>query len=128
MALFRKSKYIKVTVSKKKDIPHGLWTKCGDCGEIIYNKKLEENFYVCPKCNYHFTLGIKKRINNLLDKGSFKERYGNLKTLDPLKFKGPKTYVEKLKKDQEATGLLEAAVVGEGLIKKKKAAFGGFEE
>lgn len=123
MALFRRPKYIKVTLSKKKDIPGGLWTKCEDCGEIIYNKKLKENFYACPKCNFHFTLGIKKRVDSLLDKASFKEYYEDLRTLDPLKFRGPKTYVDKLKKDQELTDLSEAAVVGEGLIDKKKAAF-----
>lgn len=124
MALFRRSKYIKVTVSKKKDIPGGLWTKCEDCGEIIYNKKLEENMYVCPKCNFHFTLGIRKRIESLLDKRSFKEYYGDLETLDPLQFKGPKSYMDKLKNAQETTGLREAAVVGEGLINKKRVAFG----
>ena len=124
MELFRKPKYTKVTVSKKKDMPGGLWTKCVDCGEIIYNKKLEENLYVCPKCNFHFTLGIAERITSLLDKGSFKEYYEDLETFDPLKFKGPKTYPEKLKKDREVTGLREAAVVGTGLINGKKAAFG----
>jgi len=123
MALFRKSKYIKVTVSKKKDIPGGLWTKCADCGEIIYNKKLEENMYVCSKCNFHFTLGIRKRVETLLDNGSLKEHYADLETLDPLNFKGPKTYREKIKKDQEVTGLREAAMVGTGAINKKKAAF-----
>lgn len=124
MALFRKPKYTKVTVSKKKEIPGGLWTKCSDCGEIIYNKKLEENLYVCSKCNFHFTLGIKQRIGCLLDKGSFKEYYDDLETLDPLNFKGPKTYLDKLKNDRELTGLREAALVGSGLINKKKAAFG----
>lgn len=124
MALFKRPRFIKVTVSKKKDIPGGLWTKCEDCGEIIYNKKLEENLYACPKCNFHFTLGIRKRIESLLDKDSFKEFYDDLETLDPLSFKGPKTYLDKLKQDQEATGLKEAAVVGEGLINKKRAVFG----
>lgn len=124
MALFRKPKYIKVTVAKKKNIPGGLWTKCEGCGEIIYNKKLEENFYVCPKCNFHFTLGIKQRIDTLLDRGSFKEYYDDLETLDPLVFRGPKTYLEKLNQDQAITGLKEAAIVGEGAINKKKCAFG----
>ncbi|UCD55339.1 MAG: acetyl-CoA carboxylase carboxyltransferase subunit beta [Candidatus Omnitrophota bacterium] len=124
MALFRRPKYIKVTVSKKKNIPGGLWTKCEDCGEIIYNKKLEENLYACPKCNFHFTLGIKRRIRTLLDKGSFREYHEDLTTLDPIKFKGPKSYKDKLKNDQKATNLREAAIVGTGLIHKKKAAFG----
>jgi len=124
MALFHKPKYIKVTVSKKKDIPGGLWTKCPDCGEIIYNKKLEENLYVCPKCSYHFTLGINKRIESLLDPETFKEHFADLESLDPLNFKGPKTYADKIKKDQDSTGLREAAVVGTGSINKKKVAFG----
>ena len=55
MPLFKKPPYTKVTVSKKKDIPGGLWVKCGDCGELLYKKKLEENLMVCPKCNFHFT-------------------------------------------------------------------------
>ena len=120
--MFRKPKYTKVTVSKKKDMPGGLWTKCEDCGEIIYNKKLKENLFICPKCNFHFTLGIEQRIESLLDKGSFKEYYRDLETLDPLDFKGPKTYLDKLKKDKEVTNLREAAVAGEGAVKKKKIA------
>lgn len=124
MSFFRKPKYIKVTPSKKKDMPGGLWTKCEDCGEIIYNKKLEENLYVCPKCDFHFTISINEKIKCLLDEDSFKEQYADLETLDPLNFKGPKAYLDKVKHDQKTTGLREAAVVGEGLIKKKKAMFG----
>ena len=73
MALFRKSKYTFVKLAKKKDIPHGLWTKCPDCGELIYNKALKENLKVCQKCNYHFTLSAQERITLLLDRGSFCE-------------------------------------------------------
>ena len=79
---------------------------------------------MCPKCNFHFTLGVKERIEYLLDKGSFKEFYSDLESLDPLEFKGPKTYVDKLKRDREVTGLKAAALVGEGCVNKKRAAFG----
>lgn len=124
MSIFGRHKHIKVTRSTKKGIPGGLWTKCKDCGEIIYNKKLEENLYVCPKCNAHFSIDVITRIASLLDEGSFKELYADLETLDPLNFKGPKTYQDKLKSDQKLTGLKEAALVGTGLINKQKAAFG----
>lgn len=124
MALFRKPKYTKVTLSKKKDMPGGLWTKCSGCGEIIYNKKLEENLRICPKCDFHFTIGIKKRIEYLIDEGTFEEYHGSLETIDILKFKGPKSYASKIKDAQKLTGLNEAAVVGIGRINKKKAAFG----
>jgi len=78
MPIFGKPKYTIVKVSKKKEMPEGLWTKCEECGEIIYNKALEENMKVCPKCNYHFVLGAQERIAMLLDSGSFEERDSNL--------------------------------------------------
>jgi acetyl-CoA carboxylase carboxyl transferase subunit beta len=104
---------------KKSKIPDGLWTKCEDCGDIIFNKALEENFMVCAKCNYHFVLGIKKRIEVTLDEGMFEELDSDLTSIDPLDFQGPKTYKEKLKKDIEVTGLKEAAVYGKGKIDSK---------
>lgn len=123
MPIFGKPKYTIVKVSKKKEMPEGLWTKCEECGEIIYNKALEENMKVCPKCNYHFVLGAQERIAMLLDSGSFEERDSNLKSLDPLVFKGPRTYEEKLKQDQISTGLLEACVTGIGTLDGKRIVF-----
>ncbi len=119
MALFGKPKYTIVRL-KKKDIPDGLWTKCEECSEVLYNKTLEENLKVCPKCNYHFTLGAYERINMLLDKDSFQESDKELESQDPLNFKGPKTYKDKLAADQAATGLKEAAVTGSGLLDSKR--------
>src|SRR4030042_356972 len=117
MPLFGKPRYTIVKVAKKKDIPEGLWTKCPECGEIIYNKKLEENLKVCPKCNYHFRLDAYERASVLLDKDTFKEFDKNIQSKDPLGFKGPKRYKDKLKHDKKATGLKEAVICGEGKIK-----------
>lgn len=117
MSLFR-PKYTIVKV-KKKEIPEGLWTKCEECSNPIYNKTLEENFKVCPKCGYHFVLTAGERIKLLIDDGTFQEYDADLVSSDPLGFKGPKTYLDKLKVDQEATGLKEAAVTGEGKINSK---------
>jgi len=122
MTIFRKPKYTVVKVAKKKDIPSGLWVKCEDCGEIIYNKQLEENLKVCPKCAYHFTLGAQERIKTLLDSASFLEYDANMASQDPLSFVGVKNYGDKVKEDQKATGLKEAAVTGEGTINGKKVA------
>ena len=117
MPLFpRKPKYTIVKIAKKKDIPDDLWTRCEECNELIYNKKLDENMRVCPKCNFHFTLGARERVAMIADEGSFKEMDADMESLDPLLFSGPKTYKEKLKKDQELTGLKEAAITGEGTI------------
>ncbi|MBU4376516.1 MAG: acetyl-CoA carboxylase, carboxyltransferase subunit beta [Candidatus Omnitrophica bacterium] len=121
MALFGKPRYTIVKVAKKRqDIPEGLWTKCGECGEIAYNKKLEENLKVCPKCNYHFKVGAYERIDMLLDKNTFKEIDKNIQSKDPLNFKGPKKYKDKLEHDKKATGLKDAVVCGEGKIEEKK--------
>jgi len=109
--------------SRKSKIPDGLWTKCEGCGEIIFNKALEENLMVCSKCNYHFILSIPKRIDVMLDKDSFMELDSDLTSVDPLEFQGPKTYKEKLKQDSELTGLKEAAVYGTGKINGKDVVF-----
>ena len=120
MPLFGKPKYTVIRV-KKKDIPHGLWTKCDSCNQPLYKKSLEENLWVCPKCNYHFSLSAKQRIKILIDKKTFQEYDKNMQSCDPLNFKGPKTYPEKLKKDKEATGLTEAVISGKGKIDNKDA-------
>ncbi|MDD5690686.1 MAG: acetyl-CoA carboxylase, carboxyltransferase subunit beta [Candidatus Omnitrophica bacterium] len=120
MALFGKPKYTIVRV-KKKEMPDGLWTKCEGCLETLYNKTLEENLKVCPKCNYHFGLTAYERINILFDKDTFSEFDKDMLAVDPLDFKGPKTYREKLKQDQESTGLKDAVISGEGKIEGKQA-------
>ena len=110
--------------AKKKEIPGGLWTKCPGCGELLYNKTLKENLKVCVKCEYHFRMGAYERINAVLDPGSFKEMYGDMESRDPLQFKGPSDYPTKIKKDQKATDMKEAAVVGEGTIDAERVALG----
>jgi acetyl-CoA carboxylase carboxyl transferase subunit beta len=119
MALFGKPKYTIVRL-KKKEIPDGLWTKCEECGEVLYNKVLDENFKVCPKCDYHFILGAPERIKMLVDEGTFVEHDPDMVSNDPLDFKGPKTYKEKLAQDQAATGLKDAVITGECEINGKK--------
>src|SRR3989338_8302318 len=102
MPLFGKPRYTLVKV-KKKDIPEGLWTKCEVCSQPIYKKEIKENSQVCPKCNFHFTLSAKERVNLLIDKDSFTETNANIQSTDPLNFKGPKSYREKIEQDQKAT-------------------------
>ncbi len=125
MPIFGRPKYTVVKVSRKKTMPEGLWTKCEECGEIIYNKALEENFRVCSKCQYHFILSAPQRIALLADGSSFEEFDQNLQSVDPLQFKGPKgSYLEKLKEDQALTNLQEAAVCGRATISGAKVILG----
>lgn len=125
MPLFpRKPKYTIVKISKKTNIPSDLWSKCEECGELVYNKKLEENLKVCPKCNFHFSMTAPERVKLLIDEGTFKEMDAAMESLDPLEFAGPKTYKDKITKDREVTGLMEAVITGEGLMNGKEVVIG----
>ncbi|MBI3251732.1 MAG: acetyl-CoA carboxylase carboxyltransferase subunit beta [Candidatus Omnitrophica bacterium] len=114
---------VRATV-RRRDMPGGLWTKCDDCGEIIYNKTLEEDFKICPKCDTHFTLSAHERVAQLIDEGTFRETDKSLCASDPIKFRGPKSYVAKLKEDQDATGLTDAVVTGEGFLSGRRILIG----
>lgn len=124
MPLFGKPKYTIVKVAKKKDMPADLWTRCPDCAQLIYNKALDENLRVCPKCDYHFTMGAADRIKLLLDEGTFSEIGADMHSVDVLKFKGVKSYLDKIREDSIATSLKEAAVTGKAEIGGKLLAFG----
>jgi len=122
MRIFKKPLKYTIVKAKKRVIPDGLWTKCPKCNQFIYTKILNENLKVCPKCQYHFPLSCQERIKLLTD--SFKELYANLESADPLEFRGPKSYKEKLEEEKKKTSLKEAAVVGEAEIGGKRVAFG----
>ena len=113
MVLFGKKKYTLIKV-KKKDIPLGIWSKCPSCEGPVYVKELKNNFNVCLQCGYHFSLTAEERIALLIDEGTFQEFDKLMSALDPLDFKGPKTYRQKLESDQKATGLIDAVITGKG--------------
>ena len=115
MAIFKKPS-LKTQSRKKRDIPHGLFQKCPGCDEVIHEIELNQNLRVCPRCEYHFALSAKDRIENLLDAGSFVEMDANLTSIDTLRFQGMATYKDRLKKYQETTGLVDAVISGHGMI------------
>ncbi|MEW6726194.1 MAG: acetyl-CoA carboxylase, carboxyltransferase subunit beta [Bacillota bacterium] len=110
--LFKRPKYFTVKPDQKREIPEGLWIKCPDCSEILYTKDLERNLKVCRKCNHHFRLTARERIAITVD-DEFKEFGAELDPIDILQFPG---YAEKLAAAQEATGLKDAVITGEGAI------------
>ncbi len=115
MAWFRKDRSGPVP-QEKKNIPEGLWIKCDSCGEIIYNRKMEQLLWVCPSCDYHFRISSQKYINLLLDGGRLEEFDANLTSRDPLKFKDSKKYPDRIKGAQQKAGRLEGVISGIGEI------------
>lgn len=97
----------------KREIPDGLWVKCDRCNTIVYHKELQNNLNVCPKCDYHFRVDAKTRLDQILDKGSFREIDAGLQSKNPLGFPD---YENKVKQSQKKTGLTEGVITGTGTI------------
>jgi len=102
---------------KRREIPDGLWVKCGGCGEILYKKELEKNLWVCGKCDYHFRITSRQYAAILLDKSFVAEMNGSLGSVDFLNFP---EYRRKLKVSAERSGAAEAITSGEGTINGKR--------
>ena len=124
MAWFRRPLHTRVSSPRKKDIPDGLWTKCPECGEYIYNKDLASNLKLCPQCDFHFSLAAHERVQLLLDEGTFEEWDGNLRSTDPLEFEDSKKYIDRLREAVNKTGLGEAALTGCGNLVGRRIGFG----
>ncbi len=101
---------------KKKDMPGGLWLKCESCTQTIYRKELEEKGFVCPSCDFHFTLPGAERITMLLDEDSWEEHYAELTALDRLEFTDEVPYGEKIERAVKRTGQNEALLCGTGTV------------
>jgi len=123
MEWFRKVKEGLVSQAKKP-IPDGLWTKCIDCGEIIYAKGLEKNLRVCPSCGYHFRLKGTDYIKLLLDNGALEEHDGDLVSADPLRFKDSKKYTDRVSDMRKKTQLNDGIITGIGEINGIRVSFG----
>jgi acetyl-CoA carboxylase carboxyl transferase subunit beta len=121
MQIFQKPT-LKLPTQKKREMPEGLWQKCPDCGEVIHNLELVQNLKVCPKCDYHFILPAKERIDNLIDPGTFIEFDADMLSVDVLSFKGVATYGDRLKSYQEKTGLKDAVLTGFANLQEKPVA------
>ena len=105
-------------------MPDGLWTKCDECGEIIYKKQLEELAFTCPKCDNHFRIGSKQYIKVLFDAESFVETDANVRSGDPLDFVDTKPYTDRLREAYRRGGTSDALTVGYGTILGRMISFG----
>ncbi len=101
---------------KKKDIPPGLWTKCPDCGEVLFQKELDSNLRTCPHCGYHMHISAHDRLLALCDEGTFREYDNRMESVDVLEFTALKSYRDKLDGYRKQTGLNDGVVSASGHI------------
>jgi acetyl-CoA carboxylase carboxyl transferase subunit beta len=117
MAWFKKTrKPIEPTGEKPSRVPEGLWVKCPGCAQIIYNKDLDKNLQVCPKCGHHFRINAAERLRALFDDGQWAEHFQNLTSNDPLHFTDTKPYRTRLKDTVAKTGMKDAVIVATGKL------------
>ena len=109
MSWFKREDHQIVNDAEKTVRTEGLWTKCGNCGAILFKQELEDNLQVCPKCGYHFRFDARSRIANLLEPG-YQLVDLELKSTDPLQFTDLKPYKKRLLEAQKKTGLNDAIV------------------
>ncbi len=117
MAWFKKARkpIATSTAEKPSRVPEGLWVKCPGCAQVIYNKDLEKNLSVCPKCAHHFRIGAAERLRALFD-DEWTEHFPNLSSNNPLRFADTKQYSARLKQAIATTGLKDAIIVGTGRL------------
>jgi acetyl-CoA carboxylase carboxyl transferase subunit beta len=119
MTWFRREKKALEVPQEKRVQTEGLWVKCDGCKQIIWKKDIEASLHCCPKCNYHFKMSARARLEMIFDGGRFTEHDAGLASTDPLAFQDTKSYRDRLKKAEKKTGVKDALITGEGLLEGK---------
>ncbi len=118
---------IRTETITKKGVPEGLWSKCDKCGSILYRSELERNLEVCPKCDYHFRISARRRMQYFLDDASQVEIGADVSPVDFLKFRDLKKYKDRISAAQKATGEKDALVVIRGQVLNLPVVVAAFE-
>ncbi len=107
----------KETGGEKKAVPEGLWSKCASCDAVLYYSDLGNNLNVCPKCNHHNRISARVRLDLFLDAEGRYEIGQEVQSVDPLKFKDSKRYVDRVAEAKRDTDEDDALVVIQGASK-----------
>ena len=113
------SNYIRPRVNSifsRREVPENLWSKCDECGTMLFHRELAENLNVCTSCDHHMAITARDRFLALFDGGIFTEVEVPAPTVDPLHFRDQKKYPDRMKAAQKSTGEKEAMLVAEGEI------------
>ncbi len=102
--------------TSKKNIPEGIWSQCPSCNAVLYRAEVERNLDVCLKCNHHFRIGARRRLDIFLDPDHTEEIGAELEPIDSLKFKDSKRYKDRIAQAQKNTSEKDALVVMRGKV------------
>ena len=111
----------------KKGVPEGLWLRCAGCGETVFRKTLETNLEVCPKCEHHHRVSARRRIDQMVDPGSFEPFNADLTASDPLKFHDIKPYADRIAAARRKSGENDGIRTGVGFVKGRKVVLGALD-
>jgi acetyl-CoA carboxylase carboxyl transferase subunit beta len=111
---------------EKRSVPAGVFTKCPGCRAALLTADLDKNNYVCPQCEHHFPLASARRLELVLDPGSFVEADGSIESVDPLGFRDSKRYGDRLRAARRVSGGTDAVRTGSGRIEGRPVEIGVF--
>jgi acetyl-CoA carboxylase carboxyl transferase subunit beta len=109
--------YVRPTINSlfsRREVPDNLWTKCPECGTMLFHRELKDNLNVCTSCDHHMAITPRDRFSHLFDGGIFTEVKVPEPLADPLQFRDQKKYPDRMKAAQKSTGEKDAMLVAEG--------------
>ena len=104
------------SIFSRREVPENLWTKCDECGTMLFHRELHANLNVCTTCGHHMAITPRDRFNALFDDGLFAEVRVPEPVADPLGFRDQKRYADRIKEARKGTGEKEAMLVAEGEV------------
>ena len=116
MAWYKRDRDDESTGSEKRSVPAGVFTKCPECRAALLTTEVEQNQYVCRPCGHHFLMPTAKRIELIMDEGTFVEADKTIESIDPLGFKDSKKYADRLRAARRTGGTADAIRVGAGTL------------
>jgi acetyl-CoA carboxylase carboxyl transferase subunit beta len=109
----------------RREVPENLWTKCPECGTMLFHRELSDNLNVCTGCDHHMPITPRARFEALFDGGVFSEVQVPVPVPDPLHFRDQKKYPDRMKTAQKGTGEFEAMLVAEGEVGRTRIVAAG---
>ncbi len=113
------SNYVRPKINSlfsRRETPENLWSKCPECGTMLFHRELSDNLNVCTNCDHHMGITPRARFNALFDGGIFAEVAVPAPVADPLQFRDQKKYPDRMRAAQKSSGEAEAMLVATGEI------------